>query len=56
MHSVYCRTLEDSSGFGVFRRVYKCSRWEVCLGVGATRASAWADYRERTDLRRDKRA
>ena len=54
-HSVYCRQLEDGSGFGVFVGTLKENtlpayaggreRWEQCVGVGSTRAAAWADYR-----------
>ncbi len=53
--SVYCRKLEDNSGFGVFERILRWSKslarmvqdekWELCLGVGGTRTAAWADYR-----------
>jgi hypothetical protein len=54
--SVYCRRLEDGSGFGVFVGTLKENtlpafpvagreRWEPCAGVGSTRAEAWADYR-----------
>ena len=55
---VYCRQLEDKSGFGVFAGTAKENmaaspnrggrdRWEQCVGVGSTRAEAWKDYRTR---------
>lgn len=54
---VYCRRLEDNSGFGIFVGTRKENmaaaihqggrdRWEQCVGVGSTRSAAWADYRE----------
>jgi hypothetical protein len=58
--AVYCRQLEDGSGFGVFvgtlnkntlpafpAPVAGRDRWEECVGVGGTRVAAWADYRAR---------
>jgi hypothetical protein len=55
LNPVYCRRLEDSSGFGVFQRIVlrrKNSsiavldeKWETVLGLGETRAEAWKDYR-----------
>lgn len=55
--SVYCRKLEDDSGFGVFQRKVAYSvaaghkvedhKWEMCLGVGSTQKEAWEDYQAR---------
>ena len=73
LNPVYCRRLEDQSGWGVFRGIIrwaihlsaKCrcrcpvphvpivkpdildEKWEVCLGLGNSRAGAWSDYRNR---------
>lgn len=53
---VYCRQLEDKSGFGVFVGTAKENqagparpRWEQCAGVGSTRKEAWADYYKSKD-------
>ena len=53
LNPVYCRKLEDNSGFGVFLGTAKENqagpgrpRWEQCVGVGRTRKEAWADYRK----------
>ncbi len=55
LNPVYCRQLEDHSGFGIFQGIVKWSKhlsaevldekWEVCLGLGSTRKAAWKDYR-----------
>lgn len=53
---VYCRELEDHSGFAVCfggflppepAPVAGRNRWEEVLGLGSTREEAWADYRNR---------
>lgn len=44
-HSVYCRRLEDWSGFGIFQKQDPLSKWEVVFGVGPTRKLAWKNYR-----------
>ena len=54
LNSVYCRRLEDSSGFGVFRRIVTWSsflskplidaNWELCLCLGSTKNAAWENY------------
>lgn len=57
-NSVYCRELEDKSGFAVFEGTAKGNRaaernhggrdrWEKCVGLGGTREEAWKDYRTR---------
>lgn len=53
---VYCRRLEDGSGYGIFPGLRKLppvpinrggrDRWEQCLGVGTTVAGAWKSYRD----------
>jgi hypothetical protein len=58
LNPVYCRQLEDGSGFGVFQGILHWSkrlfrevldeRWESCLGLGQSRVEAWKDYRTRT--------
>lgn len=55
LNPVYCRRLEDNSGFGVFQGIkhwakHLCAwvldeRWETCLGVGRSAVEAWEDYR-----------
>jgi len=57
LNPVYCRQLEDKSGFGVFQgivgwskgllREVRDDRWERCKGLGSTREEAWEDYRNR---------
>jgi hypothetical protein len=57
LNPVYCRRLEDQSGWGVFQRIIRWAihlsanildeKWEVCLGLGNSRAEAWSDYRNR---------
>jgi hypothetical protein len=58
LNFVYCRQLEDKSGFGVFLGTARNNRasdplhggrgrWEQCVGVGKTQAAAWKDYRTR---------
>lgn len=51
---VYCRSLEDNSGFVVCfggflpPKPYSIGgrdRWEQVLGIGSTRKEAWTDYR-----------
>jgi hypothetical protein len=54
LNPIYCRQLEDKSGFGVFQGIVHWSKylfaevldekWETCLGVGSSRAKAWKDY------------
>ena len=53
---VYCRELEDKSGFvvcfGGFLPPYPAplggrNRWEEVLGLGSTRKEAWQDYSTR---------
>lgn len=54
---VYCRKLEDGSGFVVcFGGILRTNeygifpvlpKWEEVLGLGKTRKEAWADYRSR---------
>jgi len=58
--TVYCRQLEDKSGFGVFVGTAKENRaaapnrggrprWEQCVGVGITRRAAWKDYKSHNE-------
>jgi len=55
MNPVYCRQLEDKSGYGVFQGIIRHSKahgpvldekWELCLGVGKTARAAWKDYEQ----------
>jgi hypothetical protein len=51
---VYCRKLEDNSGFAVCQRIvgynntsgksWIVEKWELCLGLGSTREGAWKEY------------
>jgi hypothetical protein len=55
LNPVYCRQLEDKSGFGVFQGIVHYSkglgknildeRWETCLALGSSRENAWKNYR-----------
>lgn len=57
INPVYCRQLEDKSGFGVFQGIAHWSnhlyrkilneKWETCLGLGSSKEEAWEDYRTR---------
>jgi len=54
LNFVYCRQLEDKSGFGVMQRIVLWrknppiavldEKWERVLGVGKSTAAAWKDY------------
>jgi len=57
-YPVYCRQLEDGSGFGVFEGTKKENtlpqglhggreKWELCVGFGRTKEEAEADYQKR---------
>lgn len=58
LNPVYCRQLEDNSGFGVFQGIVGWSKglarrvldekWESCLGLGSSPEEAWEDYRTRS--------
>lgn len=42
-NNIYCRKLEDGSGFVVVEA--SRGKWEKVLGLGSTQSEAWADYR-----------
>jgi hypothetical protein len=43
---IYCRQLEDKSGYGVFLGgpPGPALRWEEVLGLGSTEKQAWKSY------------
>lgn len=50
---LYCRVLEDGSGFGVFPKPFTIlgpddeggDEWEPILSIGNTSAEAWENYK-----------
>lgn len=49
MAKLYARKAEDGSCWLVLERADKLARWEAVFGMGATRAEAWADAKQRSN-------